>query len=421
VRPGAAPNAAELWAQSMSTGATSEAAKPAPASADAKTAPANVAATSAAANVPVASAPATVEPAPDAARPDAAKAAAATNGASTAGADDAPSPISNLFANQPVRKRPPTPPPVHLESLAKPIIDGDLPQGDFAYPIKRSGAGVLLKIVLALAMLGLGFFAFIKLYPQDDKPTQTAAVTPPPAEPTPPAAPAPAAVVVDAQAAAEPAPADIEIDPAQPAGTTTPSTAPSGTSPTATSSSSTSPSTTSPSSTPTRPGSSSHSSSHSSHTSSTSRPVTTPSDTSADKTSDTKASDAKPAGDKPEPAGDCDEVSCVLAKYDRPCCERYKPAEGFTPKNVVPDELDRSMVKAGVEKIKPKVVACGEQHAAKGTVKIAVTVDPEGNVKAASVSESPDAGLGECVAGAMRNAKFGKSVKGGEFNYPFAF
>ena len=110
-----------------------------------------------------------------------------------------------------------------------------------------------------------------------------------------------------------------------------------------------------------------------------------------------------------------------MSKYDRPCCERYKPKDSFTPKNVVPDELDKSMVKAGVEKIKPRVVACGEQNGAKGTVRLAVTVDGEGTVKSVSVTEAPDSALGECVSTAMKKAKFGKSVNGGEFNYPFVF
>jgi TonB family protein len=110
-----------------------------------------------------------------------------------------------------------------------------------------------------------------------------------------------------------------------------------------------------------------------------------------------------------------------MTKYERACCERYKPTDGFRPKNVIPDGLDRAMVKAGVETVKPKIVTCGEQNGAKGTVRLAVTVDDAGRVTSASVIETPDTALGECVVGAMRKAKFGKSVNGGEFNYPFVF
>ena len=87
----------------------------------------------------------------------------------------------------------------------------------------------------------------------------------------------------------------------------------------------------------------------------------------------------------------------------------------------MPDSLGKAQVKAGVEKIKPKVVACGEQSTSKGTVKLAVSVDDAGAVKSVSVTEAPDQALGECVAGAMRKATFAKSVHGGEFVYPFVF
>jgi TonB family protein len=56
-----------------------------------------------------------------------------------------------------------------------------------------------------------------------------------------------------------------------------------------------------------------------------------------------------------------------------------------------------------------------------GTVKIAVEVAPEGNVKSAEVTESPDTALGACVATALKKAQFGKSVNGGSFTYPFVF
>ncbi|HEY5948187.1 MAG TPA: molybdopterin-binding protein [Kofleriaceae bacterium] len=353
------PNAAELWARSIA---------------------------------PSPSAPAQAEPEdeeewpnPEAFAAEAESAPPAETATTTDAADSVRTPLSNLFANQPARKRPPTAPPAHLEAMGRPVGDGALPQGDFAYPLKRSGTALLLKLLLALAVLGLGFFAFVQFYPSDDKPAQTAAVTPPAETPPPaPPTPAPAAMVVDAAAAPEPA--EIEIE--------TPAPVPA----------------------PTHP-------SHSTKPTTEPRPTTKPSETAEPKRSESKPSEAKPAEVKTrEPAsGDCDEVSCVLAKYDRPCCERYKPADGFTPKNVVPDAIDRAMVKAGVEKIKPKVVSCGEQYGAKGTVKLAVTVDGEGTVKSVSVTESPDSALGECVAGAMRHAKFGKSVNGGDFNYPFVF
>ena len=119
----------------------------------------------------------------------------------------------------------------------------------------------------------------------------------------------------------------------------------------------------------------------------------------------------------------CDEVSCVLEKYARPCCARYKPADsGFKPAFPGQTEsLDKAAVKEGIEGVKPRVISCGEQFSAKGTVKIAMTVGPDGAVKDASVADSPSPELGQCVAKALRAATFLKTAKGGSFTYPFVF
>ena len=110
-------------------------------------------------------------------------------------------------------------------------------------------------------------------------------------------------------------------------------------------------------------------------------------------------------------ADDCDETSCVLSKYDRACCAKFKPATtDFKPRvGDVPESLDKSMVRAGVERVKPRVVSCGEKSAVKGTVKIALAVAPDGAVTSASIADSPDPALGECVLNAMKSAKSGGS------------
>jgi molybdenum cofactor biosynthesis protein B len=127
--------------------------------------------------------------------------------------------------------------------------------------------------------------------------------------------------------------------------------------------------------------------------------------------------------DHPEPVADgCDEVSCVLSHYEQSCCARYKPAqEQFKPSSGTPDELTRPMVKAAVATVKPRISACNDKLQAKGTVKLAVSVDGEGNVSSVDVADTPDPTLGSCVAAAMRAAKFGKSKTGGSFTYPFVF
>jgi TonB family protein len=154
----------------------------------------------------------------------------------------------------------------------------------------------------------------------------------------------------------------------------------------------------------------------------TTGPVTTP-----DKgTTTTPPPDDKPIETKTAPpSGDptCDEVSCVLSKYDRPCCERYNPKETDIAKRSgsLPEDLDRAAVRSGIEKVKPAVVQCGEKAGVKGTVKISVSVAPEGNVTASDVAESPDSALGSCVAAAIKRATFSKTVNGGSFTYPFVF
>jgi TonB family protein len=79
------------------------------------------------------------------------------------------------------------------------------------------------------------------------------------------------------------------------------------------------------------------------------------------------------------------------------------------------------MVQAGIERVKPRVIACGEGAAAKGTVRVAVTVAADGSVAAADVTESPSTELGSCVVAAMRFGKFAKTSLGGSFVYPFVF
>jgi len=131
---------------------------------------------------------------------------------------------------------------------------------------------------------------------------------------------------------------------------------------------------------------------------------------------------AHPLPPGPPPAVGCDEVSCVLDRYARPCCERYKPADtGFDPKKTMPDRLDRTMVKEGIERMKPRVIACGDKTPTKGTVKLSITVGADGSVSDASVIEAPDAALGACVAGVLKRATFGKTINGATFVYPFVF
>ena len=131
---------------------------------------------------------------------------------------------------------------------------------------------------------------------------------------------------------------------------------------------------------------------------------------------------APPPPAQPPPADGCDEVSCVLDRYGRPCCQRYKPSAATEDRaHRIGDDLDRSMVKTGIEHVKPRIIQCGEQVAVKGIVKLSVKVGSDGRVIEASVASAPDPKLGTCVASAMRNAIFAQTKNGGTFTYPFAF
>lgn len=294
----------------------------------------------------------------------------------------------------PVAPRPPTqPPPATTRST------GELPRGSFAYPVqKKKGGSLVLKLFLALVLLGTGFGAVVLIFRDKDSGGGSAGSgSDPGSGSTPIATVTPDAAVVEPPPpdAAEP---DIEMDPT-PAKPTGGSAA-------------------KPPTNPTKP------------VTNPSKPVTNPT-----KPGTGSGSAEPPGGDgsasvadapkNPPVDDDCDETSCILSKYDRACCAKFKPKDtntDFKPRvGDVPESLDKTMVRAGVERVKPRVVACGEKSGAKGTVKIAMQVSPDGAVTGASVADAPEAALGECVLAAMKSAKFGKTVNGASFTYPFAF
>jgi TonB family protein len=292
---------------------------------------------------------------------------------------------------------------------------GELPVGTFMYPSARRSSG-LLKWLLLLFALGAGFGAVVfvapRLMKQDDgtkQATQVAQTTPPPAPPAPPVPPADQPVPES--------PSTPSAEQAAPPPTTETNSPASDTNPTTT---------TTPTTTPPTPPTTTRSTHSRSTSKQTTKVTAKTSPTASGPTQPTDTNPSPPSDTKPaEPKGDptCDEVSCVLSKYDRPCCERYKPKETAIAKRSgsVPEELDRAAVRASIDKVKPAVVACGEKAGVKGTVKIAVAVAPEGNVTSADVAESPDAALGSCVASAIKRAKFTKTINGGSFTYPFVF
>jgi predicted Zn finger-like uncharacterized protein len=145
-----------------------------------------------------------------------------------------------------------------------------------------------------------------------------------------------------------------------------------------------------------------------------------------DKKDPKKDTKTTPTTSKPDDS-ECTDVACVIDP-SKPCCAKYaKKGGGDTgPKKPVnsdlPATLDRDMISAGIGPVKGKAQACGEKFpGVHGKVKVHVKVGPGGNVTGASVSESPDPGLGSCVSGAVSRASFAKTQQGGSFSYPFPF
>lgn len=87
----------------------------------------------------------------------------------------------------------------------------------------------------------------------------------------------------------------------------------------------------------------------------------------------------------------------------------------------VPESLDRAMITEGVGKAKNELLACGSKSAAKGAVRVSVTVGADGRVASASIQSTPDVALGDCVLEAMKQVVFPSSKNGGSFSYPFVF
>jgi molybdenum cofactor biosynthesis protein B len=325
------------------------------------------------------------------------------------------------------RTRPPTPPPITSLPIARPAAEAppveddapipikpkkkivgeafpapttslsDLPQGEFVYPTLRKKSKAPIIIIGLLLVGGAAVAAMMLLKKEDKQPAQQQEV----AKPVEIDAGVVAAVEIDAAvvAAVEVDAADdepIDIEPV--VETPKPTPPPKGNTP--------------------KP------------------PVQRGNAPKPPKTAITPKPDIeKPEPEKPDlpnsvktPAPDpdgCDEVSCVRDNYARACCAKYKPEGGtFSPGTAgsASANLEKPQIKAGVDKMKARVIACGEQFKeVKGTVKLAMTVDKEGAVTDVSVQTAPDDALGECVATALRKARFAKTQNGGSFTYPFVF
>lgn len=90
--------------------------------------------------------------------------------------------------------------------------------------------------------------------------------------------------------------------------------------------------------------------------------------------------------------------------------------------SAVADGLTREIITSGIEPVRADAEQCGTRRPSmRGVVKVHVNVGADGVVTQAAALQTPDPGLGECVASAMRKSVFACTRQGGSFTYPFVF
>jgi len=90
------------------------------------------------------------------------------------------------------------------------------------------------------------------------------------------------------------------------------------------------------------------------------------------------------------------------------------------PDSALPSALDRQMIANAMGAVKSKVMSCARGDV-KGPVRLKVKVKPDGTIDSATVMQTPDPDLGECVRAAILLAQFTKTQTGGSFTFPFVF
>jgi hypothetical protein len=87
----------------------------------------------------------------------------------------------------------------------------------------------------------------------------------------------------------------------------------------------------------------------------------------------------------------------------------------------LPEGINPAMITDALAQVKRDVATCRTRSPARGMVKLAVTVGPDGRVTDVTIKAAPDRALADCVATAARNATFARTKAGGAFSYPFMF
>jgi len=86
----------------------------------------------------------------------------------------------------------------------------------------------------------------------------------------------------------------------------------------------------------------------------------------------------------------------------------------------LPDNVNRTMINAGMQKVRSDVAACKTLRGdGSGTITATVLVNPDGSVRSATAL--PAGPLATCVRDAVEKAHFDRTDNGFRFTYPFAF
>ncbi|MDC0668483.1 protein kinase domain-containing protein [Nannocystis radixulma] len=131
---------------------------------------------------------------------------------------------------------------------------------------------------------------------------------------------------------------------------------------------------------------------------------------------------------EPPPVAKPEPTPPPVAKAEPPPVAKTEPAKA-KPKPPKPDNSDLPLrieptrLKSYFNAMAPRVVkACGGNPAAAGTkVTVKITVDVNGNVKAAAQDKAKGTTLGNCVENFVESSRFNETQKGGSHTHVFGF
>jgi hypothetical protein len=86
-----------------------------------------------------------------------------------------------------------------------------------------------------------------------------------------------------------------------------------------------------------------------------------------------------------------------------------------------PESPGRADIAAAMQKVKPAMIACGQKHSVKGTVKLKIRINPKGTVELVEVVQTPDAKANDCMVGVAKTITMRASESGVTFSYPIVF